>query len=124
MGLPNNYNVSKQLTRTTTVNKEVAFKHTNIESKVDTKMDKTKKKGESNCFHCGEPNHWDYKCPQVSEKDRAELSTTKEKVGRVHKKVSEVVEDNRDSYNVIYMLLDHKAKQRKKIKSINIYMDN
>ena len=87
-------------------------------------MDKTKKKGESNCFHCGEPNHWDYKCPQVSEKDRAELSTTKEKVGRVHKKVSEVVEDNRDSYNVIYMLLDHKAKQRKKIQPINIYMDN
>jgi hypothetical protein len=34
---------------------------------------KTNSKGESHCFNCGSPSHWAYKCPQLSNKQQAQL---------------------------------------------------
>ena len=46
VGLINNYHVSKQLTRVTPVKEEVSFTHTNSDTKVDIKMNKTNNKEE------------------------------------------------------------------------------
>ena len=59
----------------------------------------------------------------MSEKERAKLSETKEKCGRAHTQVSEVVEYHKDSKNGIYMLVNHKAKQHKEIHPTRIYLD-
>ena len=71
-------------------------------------------KGEPQWFHYGEPNHWVYECSQVSENERAELRTTKEKGRCTLTKVSELIEYNEDSKNGIYMLVNQKVKQCKK----------
>ena len=34
---------------------------------------KTNSKGESHCFNCGSPSHWAYECPQLSNKQQAQL---------------------------------------------------
>ena len=77
VGLLKNYHVSKKLTWTNLVN--------------------TNKKGRSDYFYCGDPNHWYYKCSQLFEKERYKLSATKDKGGLIQKQVSEVVDDNKDS---------------------------
>ena len=91
-----------KITWDTPVKEESAFAQTSI----NTKKRKINKKGESECFHYGDPNHWAYEYPQLSEKERDEIITTKEKGGRIQTKVSEVVEDNRDSENGISMLVN------------------
>ena len=50
MGLLNNYHVSKHITHIVPV-KEIEFAQIVDELKAN-------KKGEYNCFHWGEPNHW------------------------------------------------------------------
>ena len=40
---------------------------------------------------CGDPNHWYYECLQMYDKERAKLSATKEKGGRDHTQISEMV---------------------------------
>ena len=91
VGILNNYHVGKQLTRATIMKEEVVFAQT----RRDTNTSKTRKKGESKCFHCDDPNNWAYECPQLSEKKRFKLSATKERGGHVHTQVSEVVEDEK-----------------------------
>ena len=34
---------------------------------------RTNSKGESHCFNCGLPSHWAYECPQLSNKQQAQL---------------------------------------------------
>ena len=46
VGQLNNYHVSKQLTRNTPEKEEVAFTHTNSNTKVETKTNKTKNRVE------------------------------------------------------------------------------
>ena len=53
VGLIHNYHVSKKLTRTTPAEEESACTQTNSNTKVVTKTNKTNKKVESKCFHCG-----------------------------------------------------------------------
>ena len=60
----------------------------------EIKKSNTKMKGESDCFHCGDPNNSPYDCTQISDKERYEISATKEKGRGVYTQVIEVVQDN------------------------------
>ena len=80
VGLINNYHVIKKLARVTPVKEYAAFAQTIS----NTKTSKKKKKGKPECFHCGDPKNWAYEFPQLSDKERDELSATKEKGGCAH----------------------------------------
>ena len=119
-GTTQNYYVIKKLTRSTPLKEEFAF----VQTSRYTKTIRTKKKGEYDCFHCGKSNHYAYECPQLSERERDELSAIKEKCGRVNTQVGEVVKDNRYVENIISMLVNHKANQHEKLNPSRIYLDN
>ena len=79
--------MSKQLTQSTLLKEEFYL----VQTSRDTKTSKTNNKGGSDCFHCGDPNHWAYEYPQLYEEDNSELIPTNENGRRVHTQVSEVV---------------------------------
>ena len=91
----------------TPVKEEVSFTQTSS----DTNTSNNNKKGESDFFHFGGPNHWDYEYPQMSDKKISELGATKEKCGSLPTQDSEVFKDNKDPKNIIFMLENQKAKQ-------------
>ncbi len=53
---------------------------------------KTNSKGESHCFNCGSPNHGAYKCPQLSNKQQAQLHMNVEAQGEEGRKEPEAQE--------------------------------
>ena len=53
---------------------------------------KTNSKGESHCFNCGLPSHWAYKCPQLSNKQQAQLHMNIEAQGEEGGKEQEAQE--------------------------------
>ena len=57
MGLLNNYHVNKKPMQTVAV-KEVFFQKTSGDTKINTKTNKTNKKGKPKFFHCGDPDKW------------------------------------------------------------------
>ena len=61
---------------------------------------------------------------KLLEMDRDKLRATKKIFGRVHTQVSELVEDIKDPEDGIFMLVNHKAKQNKKVYPARIYLDN
>ena len=84
----------------TPVKEEVAFTQTSS----DTNTSNTNNNEEYDCFHFCGPNHWAFEYPQRSDKKSSELSATKEKCGSFPTQNSEVVKDNKDPKNRIFML--------------------
>ena len=120
VGLTNNYHVSRYPTCTITLTEELESTQTSSEKKTS----KTNKKGGSDYFHCGDQHHRACKCPHLSDTERAKLNTTKKKCGRVNTQVSEVVYDNEQSEDGIYMPVKQKTNHWKKLHSNRIYLDN
>ena len=120
VGLIKNYHVIQQPTPTIPVKEEVV----SAQKISDTKKNRTDKRGESDGFHCVDPNHWAYKCTQLLENDRDDMRVTNEKGGLLHCQVSDMVEYHEDPENRISMLMNHKANQREKLRPTRIYLDN
>ena len=87
MGRIKNYQMDKHHTRAMPVKEEVSFAQTSN----NTKTRKANNKGETNCFRCGDPNHWDCECQKLSGKYRYNIIETKEKVVSVRTQASEMI---------------------------------